>query len=380
MKSFELVERLELQPTALMARPFLSFLAALALPLSSCWMDDSSPPPVEHAPPPARAQPAVPRLPCTETSCSHPAPAPADAPVASGPASVFAVTTWRLVSEHAPGTAGLDWTEVSYDLDGAKYEVGGVPHCQPVEGSKEKKVVMDGPRGEDNSFARNVLLVLSALDTNFVDQDGPATGQASLVLRLDALGQEASQLGLTGRVHRGRGPDGPGGLVPPGDDQSQYGWKVAPADTHVEGYVTEGTLVLRGDRIFVPWSCCGKKTAIWLPVHDVLLTAKLTTAALTEGRLVGRIRVRDVLDLFDDVNRRRSLTYCGETTLQGAKDQLHQSADLPLKGDHDPKFACDGISFGVGFEAAPSSIGGLGDLPVHLPVRCDGSVADEFGD
>lgn len=321
-------------------------------------------PPTPTTPPAPTSYPSVPRTPCGEVPCAHPPEPPEEAPQASGPPVHFAWTRWFLGS----GGKDLEWADVGYDLDGFKFAPGGYDHCRPRDGAKVKNVVQDGALGEDNSFGRNGMPILLPLDSDAPAEanDDLANGKNGLLLTLDALGPEADQLGVTGRLHRSTtAPGGSTGVDP---------WWVASPDTELFGYVRGGVLVLHGTRAFVQLPLLGSR--LWLPVRALVVTAKIEGGKLTSGRIAGVLRTEELVSAAEHVGRVAGYCTAG---IQGYLDQTAQTADLPLDGNHDPMRDCDATSIGLGFEAAPAKVAGDVDLAVLVPVRCDGSTVEGFG-
>lgn len=347
----------------------------VVIALAACGVEDATTTPqpvVTDRPPPT----PVPRTSCIETPCEHPPDPSADAPQAAGPTVHFAWTKWRLGSGGADGEPD----ELGYDLDGYKFEAGGYPHCKPVQKQNPKLVVEDGPLGQDNSFVRSLAtytLWLDAKDANAELAGG--AGPSGLLLTLDALGPETNQVGLKGRLRRALG-DGT-----PGADITDFSWWAAAPDTELTGYVRDGTLVLRGGRAFIhlpitlSYVSATLKGRYWIPIRSVLVTATVQGGKLTNGRIAGIAKADDLAAAWVHLGQLAGYCKSQPSLIDYLPFLIRLASDLPLDGQHDPDRPCDAVSIGLGFEAAPSKLAGDMDLPVLVPLQCDGTAVEGFG-
>jgi hypothetical protein len=260
------------------------------------------------------------------------------------------------------------WRSLGLDLDG--YEptgpAFGVCHCQLVCGTKKSSIV-GGVHGIDNAFGKGVLPIL----LGFVDAPSAEDaariqrGERTLLLTLPELAA-GNETHLHGELGWGES-----GILR--DDGLREWQAVNPSATASldGGYVN-------GDR----W-VSGRPTTIhlhmpfpggsWdLPVHGARLTARIAPEGLMDGVISGIVSSKELAEVARQIAGSISSSLCSGSTFQGIREQLERASDITLDGKQDPARPCDGISFGIGFEAVRAAVAPGPAGVIELTHDCDG--------
>lgn len=325
----------------------------------------------------------VPEKPAPPVHALPPAPGPEKAPTHDQRA-VFAIRALHLGDADRDGSpnAAHGWKQYGYDLDGKISTKDATDLCQPRNGEAPKNVYPDGEDGIDNSFGRKLLGLIKAAwsDVALKANEGIAAGRSTVLLEITGLGPDEDYNPLAARAYEGAplgGPalfDGsdvwpvrPESLADPGDIQSSvaHDWgSYVVGDTWVAHL--NGTLTLT----LVPTGAKDEEVALRLPIHDPWIAMDLdgSRQSATNGTLAGVIAVEDIRRVAAEIYAHFDGS-CPPENVAELLAQVDEAADILLDGSQDPGKACDGVSIGVGFEAARVLLGPVGE-PVSASPSC----------
>jgi hypothetical protein len=106
---------------------------------------------------------------------------------------------------------------------------------------------------------------------------------------------------------------------------------------------------------------------IVIPIHKprVTMTISADGKSATDGNLSGVVPREQLVDAISKLAGFMSRDLCSGSTIEGIKQSIRQAADMMADGTQDPLVECDGISFGMGFDAGrivTTEIGLPGDV------------------
>jgi hypothetical protein len=274
------------------------------------------------------------------------------------------------------GPAASDWGAVSVDLDGLAFATPNTTgHCKPVEGGKKSTVVPDGPGGEDNSFAKNIVPILQwSWDAPSAELDATiAAGAGTLAFSIEPSGASAGWFPVVGHG------------APPTSlewETGTYAWAPrAELLTSTDPPRSGDALDVRRNGSAVMMAGTGKVSVVLPFTPDAGLVLELLQPVVIaelsgdgrslRGILAGRLSTEELIaSLKKFVGLVPLGCPCGSRwCADGA--QVRQASDLPLTGEQDPMRTCDAISIGIGFEAVLGLLAAPADggVPVE-PVPC----------
>jgi hypothetical protein len=317
-----------------------------------------------------------PELPsCEGTERGHrapPAQGPLVTPDGSGPLT-FAITKILLGETDRDGNPGFPdiWKQIGYDLDGVDtFEVCDKAMeslCAP-RNDAERKNLLDGDDGIDNSFGGVLYPILRGLDdtleqkANFVLDQGGAT----VLIDLDDVGAGDTYAPLGARLHHAATLDHvpllDGSDVWPIqddllDDPSDPGSAKLQSG---ESYLVEGVWVGRfKGGLPIAITLGGKTILITILDPTVTMTLDPGRAGATNGTIAGVLAVDPLLATAREIAALQDPALCTETSLvlQTLLARVERSADILLDRSQDPAKTCDAVSIGLGFEATRVVLG-----------------------
>lgn len=274
------------------------------------------------------------------------------------------VTLTHAVSRFSIGVDAADVWKQAYAIDGLKFsDPDDTTHCQLRPGAKKKDVVIDGPKGEDNSFGKSIVPILIGLNPDAEEKLNARieAGEADLVLRIDDVGTNASSALSTSELFSVVG-------LAQGD-----AWQ--PSPELLDAVDADGTL--HSNARFVGgyidnnlWVSSEKRSAgrvalpIWdgfspVSVHRMVVTLKLAPdrSTGTQGIFSGVVDVDEVVGAVRAFAGKMSPSLCDGTTLDNVVIQVAGAADMMKTGVQRSDSVCDGISVGLGFETRASKLG-----------------------
>lgn len=270
-------------------------------------------------------------------------------------------------------TSGTAWRTLGVNLDGKSSTGVSTDVCQPAAGGSPNVAYPDGDNGIDNSFGKNVLPTLQAINPNWVSllNNDISGGQATALMKLLCLPPSGDVPLLVSKVFNATPM--PLGMQPQwlGSDA----WPVRPellqdvndaessALVFPSGSITGSTFNAGPGGTFVlnfPLQGPSASMELHLVIHDAHVTMTLDSSrtGATAGVIGG------VLDTEELVLEFRKLGVlmgaCGNPVLANVITQVRQASDIQADGGQDPTVTCDGISIGVGFTMGPAMLGGVG--------------------
>lgn len=258
------------------------------------------------------------------------------------------------------------WAQYGYDLDRRTTTASSTDVCTPIG----TRPVLDGTNGVDNAFGRSVLPVLLGLSSDFTTRtnDSLAAGGASTLFTIDALGSGANYDPLAGRVYLSQSLRG----APLYDGTDQFpidpssltnAADVSTARTRLDAaYLVGNTLVARPTEPIQLNLQVGPSAALVLSITHAIVTMDLAAdrRSATNGTIAGILRTSQLATAVGTFLGQASASLCNPTTASGVLARVRQSSDILSSGAQDNTMPCDGISIGLGFDAARVQLGAIG--------------------
>ena len=256
---------------------------------------------------------------------------------------------------------------------------------------------LDGDDGIDNSFGANLLPILvyfNAMYSSYANEQIQKGGSTMLV-KLDGLGSSASYSLLPGATYRAMPamqiPKWNGTDVRNVDDVSLVGGDISkPIALMASGYmndrvwvggVASGTgyldLQITGGNGFA-----GSGFLPPIPLQHVQVAMQVASgnASAGSGVLSGVARTEDVVAWAALWAGSISTSLCSGSAFQSIATQMEQTSDIMADGSNEPGKQCDGISFGLGFDAVQVQLGkSEAEPPVVNPCEDGGMDAPTDG-
>ncbi len=322
-----------------------------------------------------------------EQSAQPPEPV-AGAPAGDGAGVMLALTRLR-VGTHTPDgeTSSEAWQAYGYDLDGVITHGSFDGHCEPAFDADPSVAHEDGLGGVDNAFGKTLLPLLRGVSNERQGSDGEleqalnatlgAGGTDGLLVHLRDLGDQPSygSISAFGYGLRKSSEDQPWAVSPESlsepetedFDQALLSAELGFADS----YVSDGVYVGRASEgvLELTWLVSG--APLVLRVHRPIVTVELSgiSDGSVRGVLAGVLDAEEAEQAARDWMARIDPSFCDGTAVEGIVRQVRAAADLMRDGSQDPRFVCDGISFGVGLELTASEVSSLAE-PRALPLAC----------
>jgi hypothetical protein len=280
-------------------------------------------------------------------------------------------TTFALTKlDFGEGTNG-QWKTVGFDLDGLTSTAASTDVCQPNSGADPSVPYPDGNMGIDNSFGKNLLPEILALDQTWVtDVNGSLQqGAFNVLLKMYCLPPTGDVPSFTTKLFVATPL-----ATPPKFDGTDV-WPVAPELLNDPKDPESSTIIFPNSSvtgntydsgknqtfiITIPLSAQGKTTLLKLTLNAARATMTLSADRQhATGGMIG-----GVLNTEDFVAEVKKLGYllglCTNPLLPGLITQVRQASDIMHDGTQDPTKTCDGISIGITFEMAAVQLGGVG--------------------
>jgi hypothetical protein len=288
----------------------------------------------------------------------------------------FGDTNWDDTPNPSAG-----WQNFGLDIDGLTSDASSTDVCKPAAGGSATDAYPDGPSGLDNSFGKNILPVFLQSIPSLPSQANLAltNGDFSILIRLNGLGAQPTQTGIPAALYGGAYLD-----VPPVFDGTDC-WPVTPESlndpTDIESAKASfPSSVLGSDH----WdSVSTGDLDLTLQVlgfqgHAVIHHARVTMILDADHNGTQRGIISGILDTEEFVAAINKLmasfdpTNCAMTTLVQQIDAvIRQASDIMKDGTQDPSKTCDGVSIGLGFHAARTQFGTIGDPVTPAPDPCN---------
>lgn len=307
--------------------------------------DDAGAPPSVHAEPPK--EPA------------------AKEPDGTGDAT-FAISKLYLGDVGRDGSMASAWKKFGYDLDGKVSTLSSTDLCKPRNNASPKSVYPDGDDGIDNAFGKSILPIIlgTAADTPQNVNAAIVKGEFTIMLSVEKLGTGTEYNPLLTRLYGGATLD-----PPPLFDGTDR-WPVrpellsAPPDLKsakvqfAKSYLVKNTWV-SGTKGNVNLDLSISGFSLSLNIASAVITMELDAEHKTvkNGTIAGVLETEVLATELKKVAGAFSPTLCDGATIDGIISQLEQASDILKDGTQDPTKTCDGISIGLGFDAALVQLG-----------------------
>lgn len=288
---------------------------------------------------------------------------------------VHAVSRWFLGDTDRQGnTSGDAWKEYGFNLDGWSSTKEQGYHCLPIEGAKSADIRVDGKNGIDNSFGKNIVdNIFGTLVVNPSEESSNwiTDGNSSYLLDLEKLGSASNYDSLPSLFSYVQGQKKDDSFVPPpAQDWSGYAWSLVEnakngmiSTNFPDAYFAKDT--------FVSGEISSLKVRIQIQSFPLLIPLKKAWMTLDlkdrkhgiNGNLGGIIPTEELVAILKKYMGAFSTSLCDDTGVEGILSSVRQASDILQNGTQDPTKACDGISFGIGFETRVSKAGSTTQAP-----------------
>jgi hypothetical protein len=317
---------------------------------------------------------------CGSVSNNHPLDAsPPDTKAIDAPgvvvdAAACSPATFAFTHESmGEGNSG-QWKAVGFDLDGRVSTAASTDLCQPNAGGSAAQSRPDGDNGIDNAWGKTILPTILGLspswplDVNSAIQRGnfttlfelgclPPQGDAPAFLTKLFL---ATDLGATPKLD--------------GTDR----WPVAPELLSNLLDPASSTITFPSSSITASVfdTQANQTVVLRLPLNGVVMNltlhaarAKMTLStdrkSASGGLIGGVIKTEELVAEVKKVLFPSGLCSLAASVIT----QIRQASDIMSDGTQDPTKTCDGISFGIGFEATQAQRGAVGSV-APTPLSC----------
>jgi hypothetical protein len=309
----------------------------------------------------------------------QPPPPPQGAGPGDGPGYAFEVTKLFMGGmdrNGAPNPAA--WKQYGYDLDHRVSTESDPGVCKPSAGGS-LKVHNDGNAGIDNAWGKTIwpLFLSFANDAEETVNAGIFEGEYTLLVQIETLGSQPSYVNLPARFFEGA----PLGSVPHFDgtdiwpitaeslgsppDLASSLWPFQASYLSQQTFVTSPVGSLR-----VTISMAG--APLVLDIGHAVVSAVLSPdrSSASQGIIAGVIPTEVLVDAMRTIAGSFSVELCQGTTVESLLDQLRAASDILQDGTQDPTKTCDGISIGLGFDAAGVQLGSVAPPAQPAPDPC----------
>ncbi|MFO0758697.1 MAG: hypothetical protein U0359_19550 [Byssovorax sp.] len=319
----------------------------------------------------------------TEEHAAPPGPGPTKEGDGSGSVTL-AISKLYLGDTNRDGTPNKvnGWKQYGYDLDGQVSTVDSKNLCKPRNNAPPKNVYPDGDKGIDNSFGKNILGIILgiAADAPVKVNQGIADGKFTIMLDMAKLGSGSDYNPILTKLYGGADL----GAAPKFDGSDK--WPVIqellnnPADIgsakvqFPNSYVTGNTWVSgsKGDLVL---SLSVQGFTLNLTIGSALISAELSGDHKTakNGTIAGILATDVLTSELKKVAGAFDPSLCSGPTVDSIVSQIEQASDILADGSQDPNKDCDGISIGLGFDAAVVQLGDIAPKGDPKPDPCMGS-------
>jgi hypothetical protein len=302
---------------------------------------------------------------------AHP-PAPDDtaaAPDGTG-TTVLAIKKLYLGDTNRDNTANKasGWKQYGYDLDGLASTATSTDLCNPRNNASPKSLYPDGNNGIDNSFGHNILSIILniATDASAKVNQGIADGKFTIMLSMDKLGSGANYKAIDTKLYGGADL----GSAPKFDGSDK--WPVISELLKVETDITSAKVEFPNAYIVKNTWVSGSKGEVLLnlsvsgftlqlPIASAVLTMELSAdhKSATNGTIAGILPTDVLTTELKKIAGAFDPTLCKGPTIDSIISQIEQASDILKDGTQKTGVDCDGISIGLGFDAAIVQLGAI---------------------
>ncbi|MFO0613746.1 MAG: hypothetical protein U0414_14225 [Polyangiaceae bacterium] len=281
----------------------------------------------------------------------------------AGAGVAIAITKLRLGAESPTA-----WESYGSDIDGVNTSAENVlTQCKPNSSGSAKATFIDGAGGVDNSWGRNLVPIFKSLagsgSLEDIGNEPISKGRSTLILDFANLGTGDTQsplafFGLTGT------------------NKSGSSWPIAPEPlagstpetsvmTFQSASLTGNALLAKGGVLLVSLGILPDSMAngamLHLKLHAASVRATLSQdhTTIQQGILSGVLDTEEFAAEANRVMGAWSKDLCGTMVTQSVLTQIRQASDIMTDGTQNPSVTCDGISIGLGFDGAVTTLGAV---------------------
>jgi len=272
------------------------------------------------------------------------------------------------------------WKYFGYDLDGKISTATSTDLCKPASGASPKNVYPDGNDGIDNSFGKLILPIILGISSGASASINSSitSGKFTIMLDMQKLGTGTDYNPLVTNLFAG------GDLMGTPKFDGTDKWPVRPE------LLTDGMTIAGGSKVSFPQSYVTANTwvsgskgdvALSLSVSSYTITLTIANAVVsmelsadhksaTKGIIAGVLKTEDLTSQLQKVAGNIDPSLCSGPTIMSILDQITQASDILHDGTQDPTKTCDGISIGLGFDAAQVQLGTVLPMATPGPDKC----------
>jgi len=262
------------------------------------------------------------------------------------------------------------WKELGVNVDGLLSTQTDAAHCKLQAGASKTSVQGDGNGGIDNSWGKNVALVLASLAESPTAKanDDIESGGSTLLIHVPSLGSGPNQTDLSAATYMAA----PSAM--PAWNGNDPRW--ASFESVGSGDLKQPLTAFPGSALENGVFSAAPPTTLLLPlgggglllghlrVHQARLFGTLngsgSTAKVTGGIIAGVLATDDLVAELKAVAGSIDPTLCEGATFESVAQQIRAASDIMQDGTNgDPSKTCDGISFGIGFDAVAVRLNGV---------------------
>jgi hypothetical protein len=260
------------------------------------------------------------------------------------------------------------WKQYGYDLDGLASTATSTDLCQPRNNASPKSLYPDGDKGIDNSFGHNILSIILniASDASAKVNQGIGEGKFTIMLSMGKLGAGQNYKAIDTKLYGGSEL----GSAPKFDGTDM--WPVIPELLKVEtditsakvdfpsAYIVNNTWV-SGSKGEVLLSLSVSGFTLQLPIASAILSMELSAdhKSATKGTIAGILPTDVLTSELKKIAGAFDPTLCKGPTIDSIISQIEQASDILKDGTQSKDKPCDGISIGLGFDAAVVQLGAI---------------------
>ena len=280
------------------------------------------------------------------------------------PASL-AVRRMFLGETERTGVSNKDaWKSYGRNVDGLVSTKESTGLCRRVASASSSNQA-DGNNGIDNAFGKVIIPFLAPFTAAPSKRatDAIAAGARTPVFLVNQSVGSVAQVGfshLEATPAPGWGTTTPRSLAAA---WTENGGAAAAWEVTISGDTIRSRSVRGSVTIAIPF---GSQTLV-LPIHVPEIEMSKDG---TDGTLSGVVPTDDFIAAFERVAGSISTQLCGGSTLDSIKQTIRQASDILADGTQDPNQACNALSIGIGFEAAPVVVAGVADPPPPARDPC----------
>jgi hypothetical protein len=289
------------------------------------------------------------------------------------------------------------WKAYGFDIDHKISTKDSTDVCSLASGAS-KSTQTDGNGGIDNSFGENILpIVLTTAGQDAASKINDSIQQGTFTIMIDVTGLDATDktqtaTGLSGFLNAG-GKFDPmkAPTFTTADD-----WPVRPellsnasdpkssTVRFPSAYVVNGTFV-NGSPGKLTLNLAIGGVALDLTISQAVITFNnLGNGKTNNGTIAGVINTEDLITKLKAVAGRISTSLCQGSAFESIAQQIRQASDIKADGTNAAGAPCDGISIGLGFDAAeiglPKTVGMLAAPSPDPCAASDGGTGDAASD